>query len=211
MLRFTFAKRAMLVAVIAIAPSFMASDSYAQNPDRERSLWQFRTRAVLSGSSNDSDPAGFVAYSGLAFEASVTRDFSGVFAAEISLRTESREINQEVPSGPAIPLGSIEVLPLTMTLQYRPHFSGSFHPYLGIGAAASFTWEKSGALDSLDVGTYVGPALQLGLDYGLGSSAVLNFDLRWHAFTADVEDGGDHLVEIQIDPIALGIGVGFRF
>jgi len=211
MLLVTFAKRAQLVAVTAIALSLIATDSYAQDPDPERSFWKFRTRAVISGNSHDSDPEGFVAYSGLALEASVTRNFAGVFAAEVSLRTESREIDQEVSSGPAIRLGSIEVLPLTVTFQYRPTLSGNLHPYLGIGAAVSFTWEKSGALDSLDVGTYFGPALQIGLDHDLGSSAVLNLDLRWNAFTADIEDGGDHFAEIQIDPISLGIGVGFRF
>ena len=157
----TFAKRTSMAAFMAVTLFFVSSDGYARDP--ERSPWIFRTRAVLSGNSHDSDPAGFIAYSGLALEAGVTRGFSGAFAAEVCLRTESREIDREVSSGPAERLGSIEVLPLTATVQYRPDLPGSLHPYLGIGAAVSFTWEKSGLLDSMDVGTHLGRAKTEGL------------------------------------------------
>jgi outer membrane protein W len=202
-------KRARQFAFAAAALLLAANDGYTGDPGQNP--WMFRTRAVLSGNSHDSDPAGFVAYSGLALEAGVTRDISCFLAAEACLRTESREIDREVTSGPAERLGSIEVLPLTAVLQYRPDMPGSLHPYLGVGAVLSFTWEKSGILDSLDVGTHLGPALQLGLDHDLGPVAVLNLDLRWHAFTADIENGGDRFAEILIDPMVLGAGVGFRF
>lgn len=204
-----YAKRAWPVAFVAAALFVFAGEGNAGDPGQ--GPWTFRTRAVLSGNSHESDPEGFVAYSGLGLEAGITRNIAGFLAVEVSLRTESREIDQEVSSGPAIRLGSIEVLPLTATLQYRPNLSENLHPYFGIGTVVSFTWEKSGVLDSLDVGTHLGPVLQLGVDRDLGSSAVLNLDLRWHTFTADIENGGDRFAEIQIDPMVLGAGVGFLF
>lgn len=202
-------KRGQFFAFLAAALLLSAFDGFAR--DADQGPWVFRTRAVLSGNSHESDPEGFVAYSGLGLEAGVTRSIAGFLAAEVSLRTESREIDQEVSSGPAVRLGSIEVLPLTATLQYRPNLSASLHPYLGIGAVVSIVWEKSGVLDSLDIGTDIGPALQLGVDHDLGPSAVLNLDLRWHTFTADIENGEDRLAEILVDPMVLGAGVGFRF
>ena len=213
MLRHRLAKRPLPGVVIAIALALccLATDTWARDPGAEPGPWTFRTRAVVSGDSQDSDPAGYVAYSGVALEAGLTRRVARLFAVEFNLHTESREIDREVASGPDVRLGSLEVLPVALTFQFRPRSGGRIHPYLGLGAAVSFTWEKSGALDSLDVETHVGPAVQLGVDYDLGSAAVLNLDLRWNTFTAKIDDDGERLAEIQIDPLTLGIGVGFHF
>jgi outer membrane protein W len=40
---------------------------------------------------------------------------------------------------------------------------------------------------------------------------LLNLDLKWNSFTAKLRNGDTPLTDIQVDPLALGVGVGFRF
>jgi outer membrane protein len=79
------------------------------------------------------------------------------------------------------------------------------------GANLTVAWEKSGTLDSTDRAGSVGPAVQVGVDWELSSRALLNLDVRWNRLTAELENGGTPLAKLRIDPLSLGIGVGFRF
>jgi outer membrane protein W len=56
-----------------------------------------------------------------------------------------------------------------------------------------------------------GPAVQLGADVDISSSALLNANLKWNNMSADLESGGIPLTRLQVDPLSLGVGVGFRF
>ncbi|HEX6616632.1 MAG TPA: hypothetical protein VF046_10025 [Gemmatimonadales bacterium] len=56
-----------------------------------------------------------------------------------------------------------------------------------------------------------GPAVQLGADVDLSSSALLNANLKWNSMTVDLESGGTPLTSLKVDPPSLGVGVGFRF
>jgi len=206
-----FPTRRFVYCLVTTVSFLRASPAYAQGPDPGQKLWLFRTLAVVSGNSYESDPAGFTAYSGVALEAGVTRTLGRLFAVEVSLRTESREVDREVPPAPDERWGSLELLPLNLTFQYRPLRFGRFHPYVGLGANLTVAWEKSGVLDSLDVEPHVGPAMQLGLDVDLGDAAVLDFGLRWNTLTSDIKLDGERVAELKIDPMSLGVGVGFRF
>ncbi len=180
-------------------------------PASAEAPWTLRTRAVMSGSSDNSTPSGFVIYSGIALDAALSRSFGRVWAVEAGLRTESREVDMETASGPADRLGSLELLPFTVTLQYRPGSDGTLHPYAGVGANVTVTWEKSGVLDSTDVAPHFGPALQLGLDLDLSETLLFNLDVRWHTLTLDIMNDGVRLAELRVDPLELGAGVGLRF
>ncbi|MCU0639225.1 MAG: outer membrane beta-barrel protein [Candidatus Krumholzibacteria bacterium] len=194
---------ALLLLCVVAAP--------ASGAGSEDTGWAFRTRAVLSGSSSDSDPERYTVFSGIALDAALSRKFGGRFASELSLRTESREVDREIGAGPMEPLGSIELLPVTLTFQYRHPAGGRFHPYAGVGAALTIAWEKSGFLDTYDVRTQAGPAFQIGADVDLAGSVFLNFDIRMNTYTAKIHHGGDDLAEVRINPMAFGAGVGFRF
>jgi len=84
-------------------------------------------------------------------------------------------------------------------------------PYAGAGMNLTVAWEKSGTLDSTDMPGSVGPALQAGVDIDLASDVLLNVDVKWNSLTAKLENGGVPLTDIRMDPIALGLGVGFGF
>jgi outer membrane protein W len=199
---------ALMTVVLASSPA----ESYADASGADSSArWWFHTRAIISGDSHESAPANYKAYSGIAIEAALRRVLGARVAAELSLHTESREIDHLNPGAPADRLGSLEMLPATLVLLYRFWTGGSFHPYAGAGVTLTLTWEKSGVLDSLDVPAHFGPAVQLGFDKDLGRTVLFNFDLRWNTLQTDIENHGAQLAQIKIDPITLGAGIGFRF
>ncbi len=171
----------------------------------------FRTRAVAAGSSDHSDPPGYTVYSAFAIEAGLNWAPHPLFAVEIDARTESREVDVASPTGgDDVRLGSIELLPLNLLAQYRPFPGGALHPYLGAGLSLTTAWEKSGALDDTRVTPGIGPAVQLGLDIDLSSSVLLNLDARWNLYRPNLENAGQHIATLRVDPISLGIGLGFR-
>ncbi|MDF3052568.1 MAG: outer membrane protein [Geminicoccaceae bacterium] len=172
--------------------------------------WLFTTRILMTGSSDRSEPPGYQVYSTFTLEASLRRLFGRSLGAELTIRTESREVDSLFPPGEDRRLGSLELLPLNLFVQYRLR-AGSVRPYIGVGVSATFAWEKSGALDSTDMTPSVGPALQLGADFRLSSSAVLNTDLKWSRTRAELSNGDTPLTDIQLDPVSLGVGVGVRF
>jgi outer membrane protein len=172
--------------------------------------WLFTTRILMTGSSDRSDPPGYQVYSAFTLEASLRRILGRSFAAELTIRTESREVDSLFPAGEDRRLGSLELLPLNLFLQFRPR-TGRVRPYAGAGVSATFAWEKSGVLDSTDMKGSVGPALQLGADFTLSSSIMLNTDLKWNRTRVDLTNGGTRLTDIRLDPVSVGIGVGFRF
>jgi outer membrane protein len=173
--------------------------------------WSFRTRLLLTGSSDHSEPAGFTTYSALALEVAAARRLAGRFSAELSGRIESREVDRVVGSGPTERLGSLELVPVNLLLQFHPSRGGKLRPYLGAGVNVTAAWEKSGVLDSMDVKPHVGPSLQVGANLDLSTDLFLNFDLRWNTLTTDIENRGVRYTSLRIDPIALGIGLGVRF
>lgn len=206
--RFLLPLALSVLAIIIIGNYKMAFGQEAVDLDNS---WVFKTRLVLSGNSDESTPSGFDTYSGVGIEASITRHVWRNLYAEASIRTESREVDQKLTPDPDARLGSIEMMPLTLTILYRKEGAGRFHPYAGLGANLTIAWEKSGVLDSLDIAPHFGPAIQFGLDYDLSKAASLNFNLGWNTLSSDIELAGEQFAKLKIDPIALGLGIGFKF
>jgi outer membrane protein len=57
----------------------------------------------------------------------------------------------------------------------------------------------------------IAPAVQLGTDVRLSPRLFLNVDLKWNPWRTDIKEGSATLARLRVDPIALGVGVGFRF
>ena len=201
--------RLIVSILLFVSTTLFVRPAYAENADAR---WRFLTRFALSGTSDDSDPAGITVYSGLSLEAALRRELGRGFAAELGMRSESREVDRDTGGGKPDPLGSLEVLPLTLLAQYRPALGDRFRPYAGAGVSLTTVWEKSGFLDTYDVDPHIGPVLQLGLDVAIGARAVLNADVRWNAYTARiVQESGEEFAEVRIDPLTLGLGLGIAF
>ena len=76
------------VAIFLLVPTLLTAQSAAE----VRGPWSLRVRAVMSGTSYESQPEGYQIYSGFGLEAALVRHVSEVVDLEISLRTESREV-----------------------------------------------------------------------------------------------------------------------
>jgi outer membrane protein W len=177
-------------------------------PALAQSPWSLTTRAVMTGSSDEtrSEPEGYEVYSTFAIDAALGRRLgSSRFALEASVRTESREVSfREQPAG------SFEAVPLNLTVQYRFGNDG-VRPYVGAGLDLTVVWEKAGGLDSTDLTPSVAPVVQLGADVRISERAFFNVDLKWNPWRTDIESGGAEIGHLQIDPIVLGVGLGLRF
>ena len=113
-------------------------------------------------------------------------------------------------------LGSTKVLPPTVTLQY--HFTGGrrFLPYVGAGLNYTVYFDGD-AGDTVDVSYKddFGFALNLGFDYVLNENTYFNVDLKKYKLSTDtVIDAGDAGIataSVDLDPLALSVGFGWRF
>ena len=195
--------------VVVLALALTPAVSLAQAP--HSLTWSFRTRLVLSGNSHESEPAGFSTYSAIAIEAGVARRLSAALDLELSVRTESREVDYEPASGPRQRLGSLEMVPLNLLLQWHSPGTGKVKPYLGAGLNLTIAWEKSGVLDSLDVKPSLGPAVQAGAAVRLSDRMDLEAAIRWNSQTTDIEGDGSPYASLKVHPIALALGLGFWF
>jgi len=197
----------LLCLCILLTPSALR----AQNVGGNDPAWAFYTRAVMTGVSDSSEPEGYKVYSALGMEAGLTRLLGHNLALGWTFGTESREVEFTGDEVGKVNLGSIEALPLTMLLQFRPHLGGRFHPYVGGGAQFTVFWEKSGALDSTDLTPEIGPVLQAGFDLDISPRMVFNVEFRAARLETDLEGEGQKIATISLHPSTLGVGIGFRF
>jgi outer membrane protein len=120
-------------------------------------------------------------------------------------------------------------LPPTLSLQYHFLPDGRFRPYIGAGINyTTFMDEefRGSFLDALDLpsGTKLklddsfGPSVQIGADIAINYNWFVNIDIRWFDIDTDAEirlpiTNSDPLKlgTVEIDPIAYGIMIGYRF
>jgi len=199
--------RAFLVALLLV-PATAVAQGGGDGPD-----WRVYVRTGISGSSHDSEPDGYKIYSGVAIDVALARRISEPFWIELAFRTESREVEGPPQPGFGDHLGSLEMLPVSMTLQWHPLGArgATVQPYLGAGFNTTVTWEKSGLLDTLDPPAHFGPVFQLGTGVDLSSNAVLSLDARWNTLAVELEGLASPTPRVDVDPLTLGVGLGLMF
>jgi outer membrane protein len=211
------------VAAVLLASFAVAGAIEAQGPS-----WRMGGRAVFDSAADTSselEDTGIAldleSGAGLEFDAAVM--FTPRFGAEISIAGTAHEL-RAVGAGTGccgVDGGTVWLVPLTVTLQYHPPVYGSWDPYVGLGyGLLEPIYSIEGDLETLGAerveldGDY-GPVLQIGVNYNLGSNWYLNIDAR--AFTAALEvrvrTETEDLppVQLEVDPVLVGFGVGWRF
>ncbi|HSW29218.1 MAG TPA: OmpW family outer membrane protein [Longimicrobiales bacterium] len=204
-----FAVRCVSLLALATLPS--PARAQAPGPDAP-GPWGLRVRAVLSGSTHHSDPPGYTIYSGLGLELALVRRLGDAFAVELAARTESREVTGPEGSGDHR-LGSMEMIPLNLSLAWRPRgrSDADLQPYLGAGVNVTHVWEKSGALDSTNPPPSLAPLIQMGTDWAVARRTAINLDVRWNPQTVEIRDFVVPTPTLPLDPLALGLGLTVRF
>jgi outer membrane protein len=169
--------------------------------------WMVRARAVsLQPQVSDSTGLRLTVDNKVIPEIDISYFFTKSIAAELILTVpQSLTVNAGGSK-----LGTIDALPPTLLLQY--HFDApGFRPY--VGAGVNYT-----AITNVSLGTGVdtsrsstGGALQVGVDVPLSKSLYLNFDVKKVYISADVSSNGTKLGTLKVDPLLVGVGLGWRF
>ncbi|HBB77870.1 outer membrane protein OmpW [Stutzerimonas xanthomarina] len=119
-------------------------------------------------------------------------------------------------------LGEIKHLPPTLSVVYYPLDSkAAFQPY--VGAGVNYTWffddklsssAESKGFNGLDMKDSWGLAFQVGADYMLTDSLMINAQVRYIDIdtTGTTSYGGAKVkVDVDVDPMVYMVGLGYKF
>jgi len=158
-------------------------------------------------------------------ELDITYFFNKNLAAELILATTKHDVkatNVAAVGGADVKLGTVWVLPPTLTLQYHFDNGGKFKPYVGAGVNATLFYneDEGSVADNIDYDSSIGPALQVGFDYdldGVPGGWAFNADIKKIWINSDVTVdfttalGAKVKADTDINPTVVGLGFGYKF
>ena len=142
-------------------------------------------------------------------------------AAELILAVGTRHdvhINGYSAAGSAN-LGSVNLLPPTLTLQWHFNPDQTIDPYIGAGVSYVRAMDNglsyNGAVPIKIERDSFGPAIQAGVDYNLENKWLLNLDVKKIWFGTDVSldyvGGWKKIDSLDVDPWVVSVGFGRKF
>ena len=201
------------------------NETKEESKSNEFKRWQVRLRAV--GVAPDESAKigiidGDVAISNaLIPELDFTYFFTEHFAAELILGTAKHDVQAINTLAGDVNLGSVWLLPPTLTAQYHFYTSDQkvFKPYIGAGVNYTLFYNvKSGDVAGVEYDNALGYAAQVGFDLMLDDTFFINVDAKRLFLSTDVTVDASNLApglsipaEVDINPWLLGIGVGMKF
>lgn len=172
--------------------------------------WMVRVRAVSLQSANGDDTGlGLSINNKVIPEVDFSYFFTKNIAAELILTVPQQHTLTSSAVGGEI--GTLKHLPPTLLLQY--HFEApGYKPY--VGAGVNFT--RFSDVDLTVAGaeiksTSTGGALQVGVDVPLTKTMYFNFDVKKVYIGTEVYLGGVKQGTFKVDPLLVGVGLGWRF
>ncbi|WP_343732621.1 OmpW family outer membrane protein [Duganella sp.] len=198
------------LAAVMTALTLMTGAASAQE-----SPWLVRARAVHLDPADKSDPVGGSGASdriGVSNKTIPEVDISYFFSKNIAAELVLTYPQKHDVSLDGAKIGTVKHLPPTLLLQYHFLPDAQFRPYVGAGINYT-TFSKNKLLNgaaSLEHDS-VGLALQAGADVAIDKHWSLNFDVKKAQIRSDVLIGGAKASRVKIDPLMLGVGVGYRF
>jgi len=176
--------------------------------------WLVRARLVnLDSANKDSTGLDLSINNKVIPELDVTYFFTPNFAAELILTYPQK---QDIRSG-STQIGSLKHLPPTLTAQYHFLPEGSIRPYVGAGvnytlfSSVDFKPAVNAALKPGVESSSFGLALQAGVDIKLDTHLYLNFDIKKVQIKTDITSFGAKAGTFKVDPLLVGVGLGWRF
>jgi outer membrane protein len=205
-----------LLLLFAVLLGASSGISFAK--DKDDNDWIIRTRAVrvtTDGNSKVSTLGGGVATtSDLVPEIDFTRFFTPNIAAELIVATTHHDVSLKGSSlGDKKELGSVNLLPPTLTAQYHFNPKGTFRPYAGAGLNYTFFYgAKTGGIStSMKYKNHMGYALQTGFDYMINDKISINFDIKKIFLRTKVQVNDAYTAKVGLDPWLIGAGIGYHF
>lgn len=156
-------------------------------------------------------------------ELDLTYFFTPNVAAELILATAEHSVSGRGALAGA-DIGSVWLLPPTLTLQY--HVTGlgdltgvegadAIKPYVGAGVNYTMFYnEDAGDFQSIKYDDAFGFALQAGVDVEVAEGIYLNADVKYIFLETDwtLDTGAGRIGgTVDINPLIVGVGVGYRF
>jgi outer membrane protein len=192
------------IVASAVLFTLMSGAAFAQQA--KEGPWMVRARAVhLDSVNSDSTGLGLGVNNKWIPEVDISYFFNQNMAIELVLTVPQ----QHTLNSSGGKVGTLKHLPPTLLAQY--HFDANgFKPYIGAGINyTQFSSVDLGAV-TIDKSSW-GPALQVGVDIPLSGKMHLNFDLKKVYIQTDVYAGNLNKGTFKINPLLLGIGLGWRF
>jgi outer membrane protein len=201
------------------------NETKEESKSNEFKRWQVRLRAVgvaPEESATIGIIGGDVAISNaLIPELDITYFFTENFAAELILGTAKHDVQAINTAAGDVNLGSVWLLPPTLTAQYHFYTSDKkvFKPYIGAGVNYTLFYNvKSGDVADVSYDNALGYAAQLGFDLMLDETFFINVDVKRLFLSTDVSVDASNLApgliipaEVDINPWLVGVGVGMKF
>lgn len=185
--------------------------------------WMVRVRAVNMDMANQSDqiPAlGVTATDTIEVsdktipELDISYFFTPNWAAELVLTYPQKHDVTLVNNGTRTNLGTFKHLPPILSIQYHFKPGAKFQPYAGLGVnytKISSVKLAAGAQPLELEGHSTGLAFNLGADYHLQDNMYLNVDIKKVQLRSDVLANGAVVTKAKLDPLLVGVGIGWRF
>jgi outer membrane protein len=199
-------KSALVLALLAGSVSAFAEDS----------PWLVRVRALNldmdSQSSGEVLPADAISVNDKVIpDINISYFFSPSWAAELVL-TIPQEHDVKVEGVGKI--GTFKHLPPTFTLAYHFNEGGDFRPYVGAGVNYTLFMDEDmnvGAAEVTLENDSIGAAYRAGFDWAINKDWLLNVDVKKIMIGTDVYLNGTKISSLDVDPLAIGVGLGWHF
>jgi outer membrane protein len=216
-------KRALPAAIaLALGLSAMPAAAY------EAGDWVVRGRIINVNPNDDSGAASLngmpIVGSGVGVNDDTTLELDFTYmldphwGMELILATTKHEASGKGVLAPAGTILDTWVLPPTLTLQYHFSPSSNIRPYAGVGLNYTHFYDEDAKNAPSSVKAELddswGLAAQAGVDVDINKDWFVNFDVKYIDIdtTAKLSDGIDTIkVDVDIDPLVWGIGIGRTF
>lgn len=194
-----------IAAALALAATTL-TPAVAQTSDGQ---WLVRARAVHLDPANKDNIDGLDVGINSKWlpEVDITYFFTPNIAAELILTYPQK---QDVKANGS-KIGTLKHLPPVLTVQYHFDQVNGFKPY--VGAGLNYTRFSNVDLpEGLSIKkNSVGFALQAGVDYEISKGMYLNLDVKKVQIRTDLKSEGEKLGKVKVDPLLVGLGIGWRF
>ena len=199
-------RKTLALATLALAAATSLTLPLAAQA--QQGPWQVRVRALnLDPANKDSTGLNLSVNSKTFPEV----DFSYYFSPQVSAELILTYPQKHTVKAGSTEIGSLKHLPPTLTAQYHFTDLGSFVPY--VGAGINYTRFSSVELPAgVSIKNHsVGAALQAGVDVPIDKTLSFNFDVKKVQIATTVSASGTELGKFKVDPLLVGVGLGWRF
>ncbi|MBC7747283.1 MAG: OmpW family protein [Methylotenera sp.] len=224
----------IILAFMAVSFLTLNAQTKEENKTPDFKKWQARIRGIAVipyESAKIGVIGGDVSLSNTFVpELDFTYFFTKHFATELILATTKHEVHtvgSDIsaiggPNNANIDLGSVWLLPPTLTAQYHfyPLAEKVFKPYVGAGVNYTIFYnvEDGNTVKKVSYKNNFGYAFQLGFDLMLNETFFINADVKKLFLKTDVTVDASNLATglampaaVTINPLIMGMGIGMKF